>query len=136
MAVYIVLLFLLPLLLFAIKYAYVVLTRPGSKVSGIPYESKAILTLPASKLAKKLQNGELKSEQIVRAYVARIKEVNGLINAVVEERFEVALNEARQVDKQLEELSDDERQDLFDTKVFHVGIYSKNPALRQCGFQF
>ena len=117
MAVYIVFFFLLFLLVFAIKYMYTALNRPGLKVSSISNESRAILTLPASKLARKLQSGELKSEQILHAYIARIEEVNGLINAVVEQRFEAALDEAREVDKNLEKLSEEERQEVFEAKV-------------------
>ncbi|NXW05325.1 FAAH2 hydrolase, partial [Fregetta grallaria] len=41
--------------------------------------------------------------EVVEAYVERIKEVNPLINAVVKDRFEEALQEARQVDKLLSE---------------------------------
>lgn len=36
-------------------------------------------------------------------YIRRIKEVNPIINAIVEDRFEAALNDAREVDKYLDE---------------------------------
>lgn len=39
---------------------------------------------------------------VIRAYVERIKEVNPLINAVVEERFEAALQDAKNVDYEVE----------------------------------
>jgi len=39
----------------------------------------------------------------VQAYVTRIKEVNPFINAVVDERFLAALNEAKNYDEQLKE---------------------------------
>nr|CAD7454842.1 unnamed protein product [Timema tahoe] len=38
------------------------------------------------------------SEEVVQAYIARAREVNPLLNAVVEERYEAALAEARSVD--------------------------------------
>ena len=120
MAVYVILLFLLSVLIFALKYAYGVLTKPGLKVPSIPHKSKPILTLPASMLVEKLQNGELRSEQIVQTYIERIKEVNGLINAVVQQRFEAALEEAREVDKRLENLSPKERKVLFNAKVILI----------------
>lgn len=41
---------------------------------------------------------QLRSEDVVRAYIERIREVNPLINAVVEERFEAAIEEARKAD--------------------------------------
>lgn len=52
-------------------------------------------------LAEKIRNKELKSEDLVRAVVERIKLVNPIINAIVEERFEDALAEAREIDKRI-----------------------------------
>ena len=43
--------------------------------------------------------------------------MNGLINAVAESRFEEALDEAREVDKKLENMSEGERKVLFEEKV-------------------
>jgi hypothetical protein len=117
MAVYVILLLLFLVLIFALKYIHSVLTRPGLKVPSVPSKSKSILTLPASTLVEKLQNGDLKSEDIVQAYIARIEEVNGLINAVVQQRFKAALQEARDVDERLGNLSQNERKALFDAKV-------------------
>jgi fatty acid amide hydrolase 2 len=42
---------------------------------------------------------QLSSEDAVQAYVARIKEVNPYLNAVVEDRFEDAVREAQEVDR-------------------------------------
>lgn len=44
---------------------------------------------------------QLKSETIVKAYIDRIQEVNPFINAVIEDRFELAINEAKLYDEQL-----------------------------------
>lgn len=41
---------------------------------------------------------QVTSERVVRAFVDRIKAVNPIINCVVDERFELALQEARNVD--------------------------------------
>ena len=117
MAVYILLLILVFVLIYALKCAYTALVKPGLKVPSLSNESKYILTLPASVLSEKLKNVELRSEQIVQAYINRIKEVNGLINAVVEPRFEEALDEARKVDKKLENMSENEREAVFKEKV-------------------
>lgn len=63
-------------------------------------ESKhAILKESATALAKKIRNKELKSEDLVRAVVERIKEVNPIINAIAADRYEAALTEAREVDR-------------------------------------
>ena len=104
-------------LIFALRYIYSVLTKPGLKIPTILNKDKPILTLSASILVEKLQNGELRSEQIVQAYIARIKAVNDLINVVVQQRFEAALVEAREVDKRLENLSQSERKAVFNAKV-------------------
>lgn len=43
------------------------------------------------------------SEEIVTAYINRVKQVNPLLNAVVEERYRAALDEARDVDRRIAE---------------------------------
>lgn len=42
---------------------------------------------------------KLKSEDIIKAYIERCKEVNPIINAVVEPRYDIALTEARNIDQ-------------------------------------
>lgn len=44
---------------------------------------------------------QLRSEDVVRAYIDRIREVNPLINAVVEERFTTAIEEAKKADQMI-----------------------------------
>lgn len=44
---------------------------------------------------------KLSSEMVVKAYVERIKEVNPLLNAVIEDRFEAAVNDAKIYDERL-----------------------------------
>lgn len=44
-------------------------------------------------------NLQVTSEQVIQVYISRVKEVNVVLNAVVEDRFERALQEARAVDK-------------------------------------
>ncbi|CAK1586700.1 unnamed protein product [Parnassius mnemosyne] len=62
-----------------------------------------ILSNSAVSLASKIRNKELKSEDLVRACIERIKLVNPILNAVTDERYEEALKEARHVDKTIEE---------------------------------
>lgn len=45
---------------------------------------------------------QLKSEDLVKSFVARITQVNGILNAVVDERYAAALEEARAADKLIE----------------------------------
>ncbi|XP_064568988.1 fatty-acid amide hydrolase 2 isoform X2 [Zonotrichia leucophrys gambelii] len=69
----------------------------------VPPPRHALLLLPARRLAELLRARQVACVEVVEAYVERIKEVNPLINAVVKDRFEEALQEARQVDKLLAE---------------------------------
>lgn len=45
---------------------------------------------------------QLKSEEVVRSYINRIKEVQPILNCVCEHRFEEALKEAKAFDELLE----------------------------------
>lgn len=76
----------------------------------IPASNDPILTQSAAQLAEKIRNRQITSESVVKSFIKRIKQVNPLINAVVDERFDAALNEAKNCDKILEtgELSVDE----------------------------
>lgn len=62
----------------------------------------AMLTESAVELAKRIRNKTLKSEELVRACVERIQAVNPVLNAVVDQRFDEAIKEAREIDKQIE----------------------------------
>lgn len=44
-------------------------------------------------------NFQVRCELVVKAYISRIKAVNPVINAVVEDRFSLAVEEAAHVDK-------------------------------------
>lgn len=46
------------------------------------------------------------SEQVVLAYIERIKEVNPIINAVVEDRFEAAIEDAKRADRLVQTTSE------------------------------
>lgn len=59
------------------------------------------------------------SEEVVTAYIERCKEVNGLINAIVEDRYSDAIKEAKVVDAMIEELTDLEK---IRTKLPFYGV--------------
>lgn len=44
---------------------------------------------------------QLTSEQVVKAFIERCREVNSYVNAIVEDRFIAALDEAKKVDQYL-----------------------------------
>lgn len=49
---------------------------------------------------------QVTSEQVVSAYIERIKEVNPYVNAVVEDRFEAAIEDARRADRLVQTTSE------------------------------
>uniref|UniRef100_A0A8D9AG24 Fatty-acid amide hydrolase 2 n=1 Tax=Cacopsylla melanoneura TaxID=428564 RepID=A0A8D9AG24_9HEMI len=57
--------------------------------------------LSATQLAEKIRNREVTSEQVVRAYFFRCRDVNPHLNAIVEDRFKEAIEEAHAVDEAL-----------------------------------
>lgn len=48
------------------------------------------------------------SLEVVKVFIKRAQEVNQLINAVVEERFKLAIEEANKVDRFIDSLDNDE----------------------------
>ncbi|KAJ1957024.1 Fatty-acid amide hydrolase 2 [Linderina pennispora] len=77
--------------------------RQAKKLSENPWTSldsyDPLLLVSATELARRIRAGELSSEAVVKAYIRRIQKVNPLINAVVANRFETAILEARNVDR-------------------------------------
>ncbi|MAF66983.1 MAG: amidase [Planctomycetes bacterium] len=58
-----------------------------------------LLTRSATALARWIARGEERSEEVVSAHIRRIRRVNPDLNALVNERFDEALEEAREVDR-------------------------------------
>uniref|UniRef100_A0A6P4F7I1 LOW QUALITY PROTEIN: fatty-acid amide hydrolase 2-B-like n=1 Tax=Drosophila rhopaloa TaxID=1041015 RepID=A0A6P4F7I1_DRORH len=71
-------------------------------------------------LVTQLRRGEITSVELVSAYIARVQEVNPSLNAVVEDRFEAALQDARLADQFIAKASSE-----FD----RVALYTKYPIL-------
>jgi len=68
----------------------------------LPPIKDQLLLMPATEIAKKIRSREVTSQHVVQVFINRIKETNNLVNAVIDSRFEEALEEARQVDKLLD----------------------------------
>ncbi|XP_005994805.1 fatty-acid amide hydrolase 2-A [Latimeria chalumnae] len=79
-----------------------------------------LLLLPGVQLARMIRQRKVKCEQVVKVYIKRIQEVNPIINAVVKDRFEEALLEARQVDAFVSEEHEDEK--LLEEKFPFLGV--------------
>lgn len=74
-------------------------TRRGA----LPPITDALLLEPASVLVNRIRSGQLKSEHLVRVYIERALAVQVFINAYIQSRFEDALEEAREVDRRVQE---------------------------------
>ncbi|KAI1289831.1 Fatty-acid amide hydrolase 2 [Halotydeus destructor] len=78
---------------------YFVETKRGLFI--LPPIEDNILLESATSLVKKIKKGEYKSEVVVKAFIERIKAVDGYVNAVVHRRFEEAILEAREIDRKI-----------------------------------
>lgn len=67
----------------------------GNRHINIPQIQNDLLLKPAIKLAELIRTRQVTSVQVTSAFIQRIKNVNGLINAVVDERFDLALMDAK-----------------------------------------
>ncbi|XP_054852806.1 fatty-acid amide hydrolase 2 [Eublepharis macularius] len=82
--------------------------RAWRKAPCVPPPAHELLLLSGVQLARRIRRKEVTCVSVIETYIGRIKEVNPLINAVVKDRFEAALQEAHQVDKLVSEGHDDE----------------------------
>lgn len=69
----------------------------------IPPVSKPFLTESATSIAESIRLRKRTSEEVVKGFIERIQEVNPIINAVVDDRFEEAIAEAKEIDKNIAE---------------------------------
>ncbi|XP_026496181.1 fatty-acid amide hydrolase 2-A-like [Vanessa tameamea] len=69
----------------------------------IPPIKDTLLLRSATDIAAAIRSGELTSEEVVSRYITRLQEVNPLLNAVVDERYRDALNDAREIDRLISE---------------------------------
>lgn len=67
-------------------------------------EERDLLEVSALELARKIREGARTATEVVQAHIARIRAVNGRLNAVVQDRFEEALKEAQEKDAKLKRL--------------------------------
>ncbi|XP_037614440.1 fatty-acid amide hydrolase 2-A-like [Sebastes umbrosus] len=77
--------------------------RPAVPGKKLPLISNPLLLMSATQLAKKIRRKEVSSVEVMQAYIDRIQQVNPYLNAVIKDRFDAALLEATQADKQIEE---------------------------------
>ncbi|XP_013109061.2 fatty-acid amide hydrolase 2-A [Stomoxys calcitrans] len=71
----------------------------GVKGQSMPAITDPILLESATSLAKKIRRQELTSVQVLESFFRRAKEVNPLLNCMVDERFDDAMKEAKEADE-------------------------------------
>lgn len=69
------------------------------KSNKLPPIEDEVLQLPALELAKRIRNQKTSAITVVRLFIERIRLVNPLINAVVDNRFDDALRDAKIADQ-------------------------------------
>ena len=99
---------LLQILVLCLKILRFVIDKLSDVIYYAIYESRAslklppiknrILLLPATTLATKIQSRDLTSYEVCEAFIDRIKSVNDVTNAVVDNRFDDALAQAQSID--------------------------------------
>lgn len=64
----------------------------------VPPVKNPLILESATSLAEKIRTKQVTSEEVLKAYIERIKEVNPITNCFVDERFDDALKEAKEAD--------------------------------------
>lgn len=80
------------------------MSKPASQKSGFAVHAAEqavtdICALSACELARRIASGAISARDAVEAYIARIEQVNGKINAVVVKRYDAARSEADAIDQ-------------------------------------
>ncbi|KAH9630011.1 hypothetical protein HF086_001481 [Spodoptera exigua] len=65
----------------------------------LPPVTNPVLLKSAAELADSVRKGEISSEELVTVFINRVKEVNPYLNAVVEERYRAAIEDAKAIDR-------------------------------------
>lgn len=97
----------------------------GDEKRSIEVAKNPELLQSATVVAHNIRNGITKAEDIMRAYVERIHEVNPMINAIVNDRFTEALKEARKIDELLTDGTVEEKSELRKKSLLGVPLTVK-----------
>ncbi|XP_012226916.2 fatty-acid amide hydrolase 2 isoform X2 [Linepithema humile] len=104
-------------------------------LQSIPPATNPLFTSSATTLARKIRQREITSYVIVNEYIQRIKEVNRHLNAVVDNRFEEAIIEAKICDEQLKSEKFDFKTLEKEKPLFGVPLTIKEAiAVKGCSY--
>ncbi|XP_011498813.1 PREDICTED: fatty-acid amide hydrolase 2-like [Ceratosolen solmsi marchali] len=68
------------------------------RIQKVPPVKNNLLLQSTIQIARNIREKKISSEEVVKTFIERCKEVNGLLNAIVEERYEDAIKQAKEVD--------------------------------------
>ncbi|XP_032518667.2 fatty-acid amide hydrolase 2-B [Danaus plexippus] len=71
----------------------------GTNTKKLPPIKDDILKQPAVEVARRIRNKEISSVEVLKACMQRISDTNSLVNCFVENRYDLALQEAKEADK-------------------------------------
>ncbi|EDO36046.1 predicted protein, partial [Nematostella vectensis] len=87
---------------------------------------ESLLLQPVDALVGNIRDNTVTAEEVMRAYIKRILEVNPMVNAITNDRFDEALEEARRIDEILgNELNSEEKKELLAKPLLGVPITVK-----------
>ena len=92
----------------------------------IPPVNNKLLDLSVADLVSGIKRRSFTSEDVVRAYIDRIKQINPLINAVVDERFDAAVAESQSIDQQLQSLSPSQDSEILHKPLLGIPFTCKD----------
>ncbi|XP_014477809.1 PREDICTED: fatty-acid amide hydrolase 2 isoform X2 [Dinoponera quadriceps] len=109
--------------------------RTLKKRQQCPPIADQILLLSATEIARRIRRKEIRCEEVIIAYVERCKEVNPVLNAIVENRYEAALREAREIDEFLKSTTTDEAKISREKPLLGVPVTIKESIAVQVGMK-
>jgi len=102
-----------------------ILLRYIRKSKKLPPIHNKLLLHSATTLAHMIRTRQVTSEEVVKAYISRIRDVNPLLNSMVDSRFEAALLDARYVDRVVQTTNKSEEEIAKEKPFFGVPLSVK-----------
>ncbi|XP_071041385.1 fatty-acid amide hydrolase 2-A [Parasteatoda tepidariorum] len=103
------------------------------KQKRLPPINNPLILEPAHILAEKIRKREIRSVDVVKAYIERIKQVQPIVNAIVDDRFSEAIEEARCIDEMLKENFKSEEEIALEMPFLGVPVTIKEAiAVKGC----
>lgn len=102
----------------------------------LPPVTDEILLLPAHELAARIRRREVSSEAVVRAFINRMRLVQSYLNAIIDERYDDAIKEAKAIDEFLRTNADLTEDDLAQKKPFLGLPFTAKDSIQVAGMKW